>query len=358
MSKSKQLEIILIILLSCNVWAQEYKGYGEIIFMNRTPSPKADAMGSALASITDNVATQYYNPAALANVNGLNLAYSYSSPYYTLKNAGFNYWGLSYNINQRHSVALSTYSFSTGLQYRYPSSSRNTKQDNLVTGIYTLSYSLKITESFSLGANFNYFYDEIPDGPADKSRVKTYPIDLGVLKQIPLYENNGQRQSLSIGSSLKNLNNSYVELAGEKQWLPSILRFAIAYEYAIFKNTGSELDPLSVTAITEYQDVLNSGFYTSIKLGGEVRLYDLLSLRGGYFRESLDNASSFNGLDKVGRFTYGFGLKLPFQKIIDKHLPIELIFSYTSLKQASFVRDFDNWGKYSLAGICIKYINL
>ncbi|MDP4176176.1 MAG: PorV/PorQ family protein [Bacteroidota bacterium] len=326
--------------------------------MNRTPSPKAEAMGSALASIIDNVATQYYNPAALADVNGLNFAYSYSSPYYTLKNAGFNYWGLSCNINQRHSVALSTYSFSTGLQYLYPSSSRNTKQDNLATGVYTLSYSLKVTESFFLGTNFNYFYDEVPNGPADKARVKTYPIDLGVLKHIPLYENNNHRQSLSIGSSIRNLNNSHVELSGEKQWLPSILRFAISYEYTIFKNTASELDPLSVTAIAEYQDVLNSGFYTSIKLGGEVRLYDLISLRGGYFRESLDNTSSLNGLDKVSRFTYGFGLYLPLQKIIDKHLPFELIFSYTSLNQASFVRDFDNWGKYSLAGICIKYIDL
>jgi hypothetical protein len=358
MSKSKQFRILVFVLLSCNVWAQEYKGYGDIIFINRTPSPKAEAMGSALSSIIDNVTTQYYNPAALARVNGLNFSYSHSSPYYTLKNAGFNYWGLSCNINQRHSVALSTYSFSTGLQYIYPNSSRNTKQDNLVTGVYTLSYSLRVTESFSLGANFNYFYDEVPDEPADKSRVKTYPIDLGVLKQIPLYENNTRRQSLSIGSSIKNLNNSYVELAGEKQWLPSILRFAIAYEYTIFKNSASELDPLSMTAIAEYQDILNSGFYTSIKLGSEIILYDLISLRCGYFKESLDNASSLNGLDKVGRFTYGFGLQLPFQKIIDTHLPFELTFSYTSLKQESFVRDFDNWGKYSLAGLSIKLIGI
>ena len=83
----------------------------------------------------------------------------------------------------------------------------------------------------------------------------------------------------------------------------------------------------------EYQDILNYEHRTGVKIGGEVRLIEILALRLGYYRETVDDYGQDVNSDSIEDTTYGIGLSLPADKITAGRLPLRLRLDMVNFKQ-------------------------
>ena len=113
----KKIVFIVFISVSGLTTAQNYKNSAPEIFFNRLPSAKTEAMGKILTLNLDPYFVSQSNPASLVTTNCAALFYSYSSPYYGLDNATYNYIGASYNFPDIGTFALNALWYNTGLTF-------------------------------------------------------------------------------------------------------------------------------------------------------------------------------------------------------------------------------------------------
>ncbi|MBS1492522.1 MAG: hypothetical protein JST55_03365 [Bacteroidetes bacterium] len=80
----------------------------------------------------------------------------------------------------------------------------------------------------------------------------------------------------------------------------------------------------------EFEAVTNSNRYVVIKLGSETILFDLLAVRLGYY---VGNTYVYKLASDFTPFTYGFGLKIPLDKIFRTKFPLSVSADYVHLNQ-------------------------
>ncbi len=68
---------------------------------------------------------------------------------------------------------------------------------------------------------------------------------------------------------------------------PSILRAGAAYEIESSSINYNDFSLFDIRFSIDYQDVINSKYYSSINLGAELSILELIKLRGGYFTQTL-----------------------------------------------------------------------
>ncbi len=322
-------------------------------YTGRIPNARAEAMGKAYTSIDGDLTATLYNPAGLSNINGLEVTGGYASPFGIF---GKNYYlqaGAGYRLNQYMQFAVSS------VQYRIDNITVSDIEGNLVntgdmsTKNYTLTPASEPLQRLYVGLNMNYFlYDFVTD-----DQLKSVYFDLGVIRKFMLLENEFSKHTASLAISVSNLNSAKTsgEIYGTEvdEALPIIARYGANYQFALDKNLLiKDLTSLEFLAQAEYQDLWNSGYHSSLRFGGEIRLLEILALRAGYYTEQVnDYGYPEANKNEIEDFTYGFGVQVPLDKLTN--IPLRINFDYASFPQTSYSKnvpdsEWDNFTAYNL----------
>lgn len=343
--------LILIPLLSAG---QYNDGLFQSFYFGRVPNARAEAMGKAFVSIDGDLNATFYNPAGLSNISGLEVTGGYASPYGSSDDSYYFQAGAGYRINQYLQFAVSS------VQYRIDNviftdiEGNFLYEKNMSIKNYTLTLASEPLERLYVGLNMNYFLCDLAfDDP-----LKTMYFDMGLIRKFILSENKASKHSASLAVSVSNLNSA--KASGQifddidlDEPLPIIARYGANYQFSLDKNMLlPNLTTLEFIAQAEYQDLWNSGYHSSMRYGGEIRLLEILALRAGYYTEHIDDYGYPEvNKNKIEDFTYGFGVQVPLDKLTN--IPLRVNFDFASFPQTTYSHnisdsEWDNFTAYNL----------
>jgi hypothetical protein len=350
----KKIIILLSFVLSISIFPQQYNDFAREIFFGRLPSAKTEAMGRIVTLNFDPYFVSQSNPANLVLTKGVAVFYSNSSPFYGYNDATYNYAGVSYNNPTIGAFAFNFLSFNSGSTIFIPDwGVPFTNPFEEKRYLYTLTYSNKIQDWFCFGISANLF---VTDLGTDESFSDTF-FELGFFRNFNLIQDSQIKNDLTIATQLKNIFNQSFSAIDETQSdaFPSIFRIGVSN---LFEYTDTDvLEKAYLFGFTiglEYQDLFNSDKRTAYKAGGELALLDIAFLRAGYYSETKFNYG-FNSTDKLEELTYGFGLKLDFNKYLTDNFPLILVFDFVSLEQPSYTTDFSSWDNFTTFTLIANY---
>ncbi len=322
--------------------AQTYNGDYFTLYNYQQPDARSEAMGKTRVTHTGKPMDAIYNPASSAFSSGIGANVSMLTPKYYIEmdDSKYNSYGVSYNTNKYGAVSFNMSYYTMGFSHfisREQSALGERYKPELY--LYSFNYSYMLFNNFSIGFNLNYFDDK----QNKDVKAKTWYFDFGLMKKIS-EQKETYNHCFTIGGSVTNVSNSEVDLkltqlsAEEsigKQALPCELKIGMAYEYEN-KLQLSGFNLFKGLATAEYADLLNSGLYTSQKLGAEITLLEMIKIRYGYYYEKVMEDSKFDNKEYLSEHTYGFGISLPVAKITGMKIPVTLEFDYASLKCPSY----------------------
>ncbi len=311
----KTITIIFLCVLNFNfVFGQDKVGTTAGQFLQIPVGAKAIGMGGTFIALANDATALYYNPGAISR-NGQNAIYFSNTNW--LVGSTHSWFGAKIMLTPADAIGISFNNLDYGEREKV-----TTIEMPDGTGEYWqardmaigLSYSRNITDRFSIGSSVKYLSQEIWHESSSQ-----WAVDLGLLF---ITQFNGLR----IGASLRNFggelqmqgrdlmnridldpenegNNETVvaNLKTEEWTIP--LTFSIGMAMPV--NLGNNIKiVLAADAIrpTDNSETMN--------VGGEVFLYNMLSLRGGYqslFRDKIENGLTFG---------VGLDLPIPFVKIV------------------------------------------
>ena len=102
----------------------------------------------------------------------------------------------------------------------------------------------------------------------------------------------------------------------------------------------TDLIPVGLTLCAEYQDVLNHKYYSRVQVGAELIFLDIFKVRAGHYDTKEPYYYPQPGANNVSAVTYGFGLSIPFHKLM-KTIPLELSTDYAKLPNNGYYSDVD-----------------
>ena len=349
----KKLLTILSLISYSASFGQYQSGSWPEFFFGRHPSARAEAMGRGYSSIDGDLATVHFNPAGLATINKFELNTSYTPPGHYFTKGYYTFYGLGFRQSKYLQLALSQFRFDFGETYFINANTTPFTERNKLT------LSSEPTSNLFVGINANYFIWQ----PGIDKTSKTIYFDFGVLKKINLTEGLIP-QSINLGASISNLNYSHVNATfngiTSKYNLPVITRYGANYQLSAGKHIFLDSsNAIRLLLQSEYQMLLNSNYRSAVKVGGELMILEMLSLRAGYFKEKVYNYNlpEYNR-SMIEDFTYGLGLQIPLYKLTN--IPININFDYTSLPQVNYTRDQaepDNYRTFSLSLAIVKKQN-
>lgn len=390
----KKTFLILSVIFLCfsGIQAQIYKSESMQMFLFNQPDAASEAMGRGNAAFTGSPFLSTINPASSmfregvsAGISGLGLTFAYDVK------ASYNTYGAGVTLGQYGALSFNLMHF--GWEFDVMSFSRNGQPLDTYkphTDIYSINYSHFLVDGLSAGINFNYYDNETGTVNFDKvtGAVKldeetgrlsktAWTVDAGLMNKLTVPSSYADH-AVYTGLSFSNLFNSEINtqtdtqignqiLRGDfKNWdeslfegegrsrtpvdlrpyylpgndvtgryLPSVMRFAAVYEIKPHAKTG-DLDIIGAKVLLQYQDLLNSRYFTRYSFGAEMKLLDIVSLRYGWLSETREKVSFFRFVSKdYESATYGFGCDVPVKKLISNSLPLTLRFDYTSIANRS-----------------------
>lgn len=360
-------------------FSQNYNGVFPEFFLGRQPSARAEAMGRGLSAVTGDALSYYYNPAGTASLKGLNVSGSFASPYYFYEEAKYNFFSASYKIDKYGTIGLSRDYFDYGFDNEFVITDEygnvigTETYDPELTG-YRLTLSSEVIKDLYVGANLNLLHSggkpELTVGnETGGGNNDVFYFDLGAIKSFNI-ESKKLDHKFNIGTSLMNATFAEYSSVDEDQGdpLPVIFRIGAAYNLSVDdKNISPKLNSYNFVANLEYEDLLNSKYYSGFRGGVEFTFLEIISLRAGYF--AIENRSYSTVLDTAGNvisyqqvgfnsneFTYGFGLNIPIRQLTDSKTPLEIKFDYVNLKQPALNERKDDWENFHVYTITLNWI--
>jgi hypothetical protein len=347
----KKLFLIIILILPLSSFGQYRYYFLKEYFFSRQNSARAEAMGKGYVSIDGDLASTWFNPAGIATIKGIEINGSSASPLYLANKARYTYLSAGYNVNKYLSIAISRNHFTIGEPVGFTDFNGNIiHEGDSYEENYCLSLASEPVKKLLIGLNTNYFIWH----PVDKKRTTMF-YDFGVIKKISLPSKKQYNHTFNLGVSIINFNHSKISFAfeelGSVNSLPVITRLGANYQISIDKKVLIDtLTTFKILAQGEYQDLLNSKFESAIRTGIEIQLMEILSIRMGYYQESVFNYNyPETNYDQISALTYGIGLQLPFYKLTK--VPLIINFDYTSLPQPPYTNNnhpFEDFKSYSL----------
>lgn len=332
---------ILIISLSMSIHSANGQwdyGFLSEYFFGRKPNVKSQAMGGCYPGFESDPSIVYYNPAGLQlKRKEVVFQSSFSSPYYILDNSKFMFSGFAYGVDDKLSLALTFNHFNYG-------DIAFTDGDNNVIGYFKpmrhnfgASLNYKLPLGFSLGLNGNYFL------VSEKIIPDSYTLmgDAGLEKKIVVSKTKSQIHAIFIAVSMFNFSKSSISYESlyskstSKGELPQTFNISSAYNFELINDKDSSgLKSHRVIFSSEFEDVLNSKYKTSVRFGLEYVFYKIIALRAGWFNTS-EYDYGFAEINKSSReeFTHGFGLILPLELLTKNKYPLSLKLDLVNLKQ-------------------------
>ncbi len=338
-----------------------YRGSSEEIFFGRQPSARVEALGRGAAAFNDDVTATFYNPAGLSSLRGLSVAASYASPYYLLTDAWYNYLGAAYSIDSCIVVALSRYYFTYGVEIeRYTYDAKLLGTSEPTTTLYTLSAATNLIQGFSVGVNLNVMDLAQNYTPVLESNIHNhelvYFLDLGLQQRFEFDHTKHLAGQLQLGANLSNLNSSKIEYASVR--LP--VRFHLGAAYSVRYRSESFLPMREICRLTfvgEYQDLLNSKFYTTTSGGIEVSFLDVIAVRFGYWSQTQDDLGLKVNRSENHSLTLGLGFHLSMKELTQNRIPLSIQFDFTHLNHPGepYQSYFYKGGKFTVLTLSMNY---
>jgi hypothetical protein len=321
----------------------KYKGFADEVFFGRHTGAAGAAMGKVGVTSSGDIISTFYNPAGLADARGVGFYVSSSEPCYLLEDAEYRYVGGSVGIKDYGALGVSKYNLDYGKDYSTDAS------------IFMVTLASEPRKNLLVGLNISAFQYRSSMGMGGRSDVdaQAFWADVGVIKYYTLGRTDASGHWLRLGGSLSNFTFSDIHVAGTYDDLPAALRLGAAYEMGWWGVTWKgRLRTVETIVQAEYQDILNYDHRTALRLGGEIRLIEVLAFRLGYYRETVDDHGYDSNRDSIEDTTYGFGFHLPLHKISAGKLPLKLGLDYAKMEQPSYTRrgDTDDFTTLSVYG--------
>ena len=293
----------------------------------------------------------HFNPAGIANLDGLEVSSSYAKSYYTQENATKSSINIASKLSEKWAVGYSYNSFNPR-QFYYFTDDVGQLLDSVKNGVFNhkIAVSFKPESTFSLGATLGVINYKVGIFTASSLQL-----DFGVLKKFEFsrFKND---QSINIATTVKTPMGTQLTLYYQNfdpmATLPIIMQSGVSYNYTS-ENKYNELEVLNLIAAVDYQTLFNSErVFNKYSTGVELTILETLHLRGGYFLESNETFGSNKNKSTVTDLTYGLGLTAPLDKLTN--IPIQFSLDYCSLPQPSYIED-KTWENFQSVNASLLY---
>ena len=341
--------VVTGIILICSDAECKYGGAFEENFFGRRPSAAGEALGRGMVALSGDILSSVYNPAGLADAIGLSFCTSVSGASNTLEGADHTFLGAGIPVGTYFGVGLSWYHLDYGTAVHHPG--RRNEPSAPQSSIYTLTVAARPVAHFYVGANLNLLRAKFPG----QSRSSLWP-DLGVMKVFRWGESGNIEHRISLGSSLSNCTGSDIDSPTGREDLPVAFRIGTAYRVSwVHRSWHNRLRTLGLLCHLEYQDVLNWDYRDAYKIGGEVRLLEILALRIGYYYGNI--ADQDVAVDEYwdGETTYGLGLGLPISRLSRNAPPLRVSFDWVSREEPKQTEGSTDPVRFSIYTLCVDW---
>jgi hypothetical protein len=344
-----------IILLPVIAFGQYNNGFFDRTFFEKLPSARAEAMGKAYNSVDGDLSSVFFNPAGIASIQGLVLDGNYAARYQfqLIETTRFN--SIGYKINDYLILALSRNYYSYGNDVPIQDSNLNPidffEPYNV---IHSLTISSQPIRNLFLGLNANLFcwyFGQV-------QKPYTLYFDIGVIKKFDILKKANSNQSANIGASITNFNfaksTSHFKGFTSVSDLPVITRYGANYQFTFDRHwLFDSLNTLQFLMQGEYQMLLNSDYHKGYHIGSELILFEILSLRIGYYNEKEHTFPPENYV-MISDLRYGFGVQIPLYKL--SIAPFIISFDYLSLANPSIPNPMIDVGYFTSFNIRFNWI--
>lgn len=292
-------------------------------FLYWSPSAEITAMGGAGVAIVDNSLSAYYNPAGLGFNKTFNVAGSFMQPFPSFKNTAQLMLSSHFPLEGIGTFALSLNSYwlenqiRTGTNDPSPIGGVNDNPKLFTPTNYQikLTYADNISDNFAFGASVSFLRIKLSPIPTEaevgSGTSSNLLVDVGILVKDLLTEGtyttepvdsnsvfvDNIRPGVSIGFSILNLGPeiSFIDDA-QSDPSPSFALFGFSYTpFYTYEFTSRLL-------LDVEKRIYDSDEIDFIHVGGEVQFFKLISLRGGYLFNNVNDDLSYP--------TFGLGLNL------------------------------------------------
>jgi len=334
------LLLILVIILPNNAIAQEKDsglssngknvGTTAAAFLEIGAGARAQAMGGAYVSISEDATSMYWNPAGIGDVSGVEIVVSHTN---WIFETNYDYIGIVSAVGDMFTVGANVTSFGVGDQvvrtvgYEEGTGEVYSAQDFAIG----LSFAMNLTDRFSFGMNAKYIDQRIWN-----SSATGFAIDVGALYKTQL-------DGLQMGFSISNFGTE-MQMAGRDLinaidpdiinegvdkvpvnyetgsfGLPMLFRFGVSYQMDL---------PSMKSKLLIATDLLKpNNSEESINIGLEYVVYDMVALRAGYKSLFLDEGT--------GGLSFGGGII-----IASSSINLLIDYAYIDLGMLSSVHNF------------------
>lgn len=351
---------LLIISLSGQGFAQIIDETSEDLFTalinGRSHSSRSEAMGKTGLLVGGDAFGHAFNPATAGLNRNIAIGYSYSNPFYALSTAKYDYLGLAFNTNPYGSFGFSRFYFHTGKEPEtgFPWEG----------SLFTLSYAFNITKKFFAGISLNNITQNILNNSNQIDKTgSTDPVSApprerssffataGFLYVARLNDSEETSHQLRFGATLYNFTNGnliYSFGSGfiDDTKLPITFRGGALYK---FSNTVTSPDPkktaVELILAVEFSNSFNYDKRSTVNTGVELFLFNLLSLRSGYYTEKSDLESTMAPIRDINAVTFGFGITVPVMYLTGNKWPVDVRIDVLQLNKPESSLDIRR-GKY------------
>jgi len=327
----------LVLLYTFAVYAQSFvsdvskRGTSAAAFLSIGQSARAIGMGSAFVGMSEDPSAIYWNPAGIADINGVSLVFDHTN---WIADVGYNYFAGAYGIEGLGTIGLSVIVSDIGdMNVTTINQPEGTGQTFTATDFaVALSYAVKLTENFAIGFNPKFIYQSIWN-----MNASSVALDMGVQYRTPFDEmilamsisNFGTKMRLD-GNTALVLYDADPQSSGNNDKIPAYLE-TNSWSLPLIFRVGIAYDPVRSEDhnLTLVLDALHpSDNYESVNVGAEYTFMNLLSIRGGYQSLFLDEAEQ--------TFALGFGIK----KQVIGNVTLRFDYAYQDFGRLSDIQKF------------------
>lgn len=285
-------------------------------------------LGERYAGVTGDVHALVYNPAGLAFQDDAEAIGTFA-PIGKRGTRDFEHWfvGGSIRFGRGGTLGLS-YDFldQGGMVERAlvpPDSARLTEDESMTR----IGYGVEIKRWLGIGVEFKSHTTDflVPVVLGGEELVRTILVDLGASVRGSLHSEGLTLSRLSAGVTVENLGEDLkYGIPERKVVIPAVVRAGAAYELVSGRHfRGRSLPLVGGMAVVEYAGAIDSDFPLSeLGAGLEVRLIEILALRGGVSTRLRDRGDSDNSAVNAG-----IGVIYP-RRYLRRGLPIGLELDY------------------------------
>lgn len=325
-----------------------YQGAYDWFFFYHEPSALVEGTGKIYLSNNKDAFGSIYNPAHSSLSDNIRVSYTNTQRTLANDNIFYNTFGIDLPIKGIGTFSLvRQYSDYNQFNLAPPLVSKY-----ICAASFDINYSRELSKGLFAGIGINYFRAKELPIYFGYPQSAYYLLNLGVTYKYSLTTTEFYSHYAIVDASVMNIPISTPKeeklqflfegsrITEPKFSLPQMDHISLGY---VSKYRGARIlkgmDDLQTDIQVEYSDLVNSSSYNSIKLGAEIKILEILSLRAGYYNFRGDNFA-------IEEMTYGIGLSLPLKVI--SGIPWILDFDYVNLRNPYFFSGMDYLDSFSM----------